>query len=53
MRNDTIDMPQTIPELHILCLTLREQLIEETSSREHLHTAQQNEIAILREQVCY
>jgi hypothetical protein len=51
MRAETIDLPQTVDELHVYCLQLREQLIDSTASREHTRATLENEIVLLREAV--
>ena len=51
MRNEPIDLAQTVDELQLNCLQLREELIDNVASREHVQSTMQNEVGLLRQAV--
>lgn len=51
MQEESIELPQTVDELQLQCLQLREELIEARAAKEHLHESLQSEVTLLREQV--
>lgn len=51
MQREAIDLPQTVEELQLFTLQLREELIESKASREHLEESLKSEILFMRDQV--
>lgn len=51
MQREAIDLPQTVEELQLFTLQLREELIEAKASREHLEESLKSEILFMRDQV--
>jgi len=51
MQREPIDLPQTVDELQLACLQLREELIEERAAREHLEESLKSEVLCLRDQM--
>ncbi|KAL3100394.1 hypothetical protein niasHS_001697 [Heterodera schachtii] len=51
MREQCIDLPQTVDELTLLALQLREDLISEKASREHECQELRDELTVAREQM--
>ena len=50
MREEAIELPQTVAELQLMCLQLREELIEARAAKEHLQAETGGEIGLLNEQ---
>lgn len=51
MREQVIDLPQTVDELQLLCLQLREELIETRAAKEHSVAELKDELTIIQEQL--
>lgn len=51
MRDQIIDFPQSVEELQILCLQLREELIEARSAKEHSVAELKDELTLMQEQL--
>jgi Rab GTPase-binding effector protein 1 len=51
LRDQPIDLPQTVEQLQFLCLQLREDLIEDRAAKEHIITDMQNQITVTKEQL--
>jgi hypothetical protein len=52
MQVENIELPQTVDQLQFECLQLREKLIGERAAKEHIVSAMQDEIDLLKEEVC-
>ncbi|VDP19793.1 unnamed protein product [Soboliphyme baturini] len=53
LRREKIDLPQTVEELQLLCLQLKEELIDSKAALEHLEDALKSEIFFLKDKVPY
>ncbi|KAE9556257.1 hypothetical protein FO519_000596 [Halicephalobus sp. NKZ332] len=51
LREQMIDLPQTVEELQFLCLQLREELIDDRAAKEHIMSEFRDELAITKEQL--
>ena len=51
LREQMIDLPQSVEELQFLCLQLREELIDERAAKEHIVSELRDELAITKEQL--
>lgn len=51
MRNELIDLPDSLEDLQLFCLKLREELIEERAAKEHLDESMKSEVAYLQSQM--
>jgi len=51
LREQMIDLPQTVEELQFLCLQLREELIDDRAAKEHVASEFRDELAITKDQL--
>ncbi len=51
MQREAIEVPQSVEDLQLLCLQLREELIETRAAKEHLEDSSKSELLFLKEQV--
>jgi Rab GTPase-binding effector protein 1 len=51
LRDQPIDLPQTVEQLQFLCLQLREDVIEERAAKEHMISDMTDQITIAKEQL--
>uniref|UniRef100_A0A915HUC4 Rabaptin GTPase-Rab5 binding domain-containing protein n=1 Tax=Romanomermis culicivorax TaxID=13658 RepID=A0A915HUC4_ROMCU len=53
MTREAIDLPQTVEELHVYCLRLREELIEAKIAKDHLEETLKSELLFAKDQRQY
>jgi Rab GTPase-binding effector protein 1 len=51
LRDQPIDLPQTVEQLQFLCLQLREDMIEERAAKEHIIADMKDQLTVTKEQL--
>uniref|UniRef100_A0A914VXL3 FYVE-type domain-containing protein n=1 Tax=Plectus sambesii TaxID=2011161 RepID=A0A914VXL3_9BILA len=51
MRAEAIELPQTVDELQLMCLQLREELIETRAAKEHVEETFKGDVGLLKEAI--
>uniref|UniRef100_A0AC34GRY8 FYVE-type domain-containing protein n=1 Tax=Panagrolaimus sp. ES5 TaxID=591445 RepID=A0AC34GRY8_9BILA len=51
LRDQPIDLPQTVEQLQFLCLQLREDLIEDRAAKEHIIADMRDQLTVTKEQL--